>query len=475
MKKFVSAMLISMTIFYSSLSLAQSTNIAGGSFVFLALPITCSNEANLSCYLNQPSLAASTILELRKAGVKFFLLPSASIAQMNTMGNAIDQAGGKFLSYEQWPWQSSFVDGQFDCAKYTAERIVPVLLPLKAAHPVSFYGFQFVDEPVSSELQSLGKLKSCLMNQSAFAGMKVFLNLPPVNANKAALDGPRAEADLMTPSSFGVDCINNAVVNRQLSKAMVDRYTEYVGSAISKVGPNILAFDGYPFFSQFDQCTTARDLVMSENMSIISSQSLRKDITPVAYLQNYYTSASSNTANPMEYANFHHLRWYSSWFFVFGGKGFSNFLSHDVRISDSLSFIGLLNSQSNANALLSDQQSTYGMTHQVLAALDGYTYKQFVAPFLGVPTGQVVGWEPSNDLMVGEYAGSSADQAMVFIAERPFGARVDVTIGLNRWWVKIERLDFETGTWQVVGNGTNVIDVTLNAFPGALYRLSMSP
>ncbi|WP_186034870.1 hypothetical protein, partial [Burkholderia gladioli] len=52
---------------------------------------------------------------------------------------------------------------------------------------------------------------------------------------------------------------------------------------------------------------------------------------------------------------------------------------------------------------------------------------------------------------------------------------VGTTLGLNQWWAKIEQLDFNTGTWKVVGTSTNAITVSLGDFPGALYRLSSQP
>ncbi|HEV2679173.1 MAG TPA: hypothetical protein VGV14_01610, partial [Rhodanobacter sp.] len=336
-----------------------------------------------------------------------------------------------------------------------------------------------VDEPAMPEHQSLGQLKACLMSQPAFAGMKVFLNLAPVNANDAALNIPgSAQADAMQPTEYGVDCISNALVSRDLATNMVNKYTTYVLSALDNIAPDVLAFDLYPFTAQFDSCSAARDLVMSENMSIISSQAIRRNITPVAYLQN--VRASPLAANPSptsyEYANFYHLRWFSSWSFVFGGRGFANFVSHDVDDkTGSPQFEGLLTADNKPRDLLGDQQSTYGMTKQVENALVFYPFKQFVAPFLGVSTGSIVGWMPSNDLMAGEYGNVSDGQVMLFVARRPTDSTVAATLGLNQWWVKIEQLNFTTGGWEVVGRSTNAINVNLGSFPGALFRLSSQP
>lgn len=56
---------------------------------------------------------------------------------------------------------------------------------------------------------------------------------------------------------------------------------------------------------------------------------------------------------------------------------------------------------------------------------------------------------------------------------RDFSQPASTPIGLNKWWVKIERLNFGSGLWERVGTNTNAIQVSLVEFPGALYRLSM--
>jgi|GEM_PF-1243800 len=459
---------------YSPTSVAQVNGVSGGTFVFLSSANSCPGSGT-SCYLDNGTLASSVVSQLRGAGGDFFLLPSASPTQMNTMATAINAQGGHFLTFEEWEWKGAFVNGQFDCDTYTSNRIIPVLLPLKAAFPSAFYGFQFMDEPIESDHQSLGELKACLMRQTAFAGMKVFLNLPPLDAAETALTSPDPSLHTFrAPADYGVDCTTNTVVDRSLAASMVDQYTTYVLSALDQIQPDVLAFDQYPFTPKFDQCSAARDLVMSENMSIISSQSLRRGVTPVAYLQNVMASPlAAPSIDSFEYANFHKLRWYSSWFFVFGGQGLANFVSHDE--DDGGAKYGMLTADNQPRNLLGDQQSNYGMTGQVQRALAYYPFRQFVAPFLGVSTGSIVGWMPSTDLLAGEYGDTTASQVMLYVARRPQSSTVTTTLGLNQWWVKIEKLNFDTGLWETVGQSTNAIDVNLDSFPGALYRLSSSP
>ncbi|KGE05845.1 hypothetical protein LA03_34505 [Burkholderia gladioli] len=77
--------------------------------------------------------------------------------------------------------------------------------------------------------------------------------------------------------------------------------------------------------------------------------------------------------------------------------------------------------------------------------------------------------------MAGEYGTPAGGGVMLFIASRPITGTVGTTLGLNQWRAKIEQLDFNTGTWKVVGTSTNAITVSLGDFPGALYRLSSQP
>ncbi|MHB1057899.1 MAG: hypothetical protein ACYC0F_08460 [Rhodanobacter sp.] len=478
----VRASLALLTVASVPMALAQSTDVSTGSFVFLSPGKGCENAASSNCIKSNASAATLAVTNLKQAGVAFYLLPSLDQTSPRVLENAISSKGGRFLTYEGWAFQAAIgPNGQFDCSSYTAARIVPFLLPLKNDYPDAFYGFNLEDEPGASEHQNLGRMRACLMSQPAFAGMKTFVNMAPVDANDAELNIYNSpDADVIAPSAYGVDCTTNTIFNRSLSTAMVNRYTTYVISVLDNIEPDIVAFDQYAFNVKFDTCTAARDLVMSENMSIVASQAIRRNIAPVAYLQNVRVSplAPHISDKSDEYANFHHLRWFSGWFYVFGGRGFANFVSHDTDTKQGSTytpqFEGLLNADNTPRDLLGDEQSTSGMNHQIQVALADYPYQRFVAPFLGVPTGSVIGWMPSGDLMAGEYGPRANGQAMVLIASRPLGTTAgSVTIGLNQWWPKIERLDFNSGQWVTVGTNTHAIIVDMGAFPCVLYRLSV--
>ncbi|HEV2679692.1 MAG TPA: hypothetical protein VGV14_04265, partial [Rhodanobacter sp.] len=131
---------------YSSTTKAQTTDVSNGSFVFLSSAKSCPYAGAPTCYLDDPVGAAAVVTALKQAGGYFFLLPSATSAQMSVMGSAISAQGGKFLTYEEWAWKAASTSGQFNCDQYTNSRIIPDLLPLKAAYPDTFYGFQLVDE-----------------------------------------------------------------------------------------------------------------------------------------------------------------------------------------------------------------------------------------------------------------------------------------------------------------------------------------
>ncbi len=118
------------------------------------------------------------------------------------------------------------------------------------------------------------------------------------------------------------------------------------------------------------------------------------------------------------------------------------------------------------------QQSVYGFTRQVQDAIRGYDYQDFVAPWLGVPTGALVGWLPSSAVMASEYRSQTNGTAIVTFVSRPKIAINGTPIGLNQWWASIEKLNFDTGLWEAVGQGTNAITVDFGDFPAAVYRLS---
>jgi hypothetical protein len=468
--------LVFMSIAIGSTASAQSSAVLNGTFVNMYAVTACPTPTSTTCYLTNPAQASSVVSALTQTGAKYFMMPAAlsggswpsEFNQLQTLASAIDAQGGKFLVSERWDWQIGYNCDQFQ------STINNVLLPLATEFPNSFYGLQFLDEPNQTELSSLGQLKACIKQQPALAGLKIFLNLVPLNANSDSLNGgPNPGA--LDPSDYGVDCSTNTITNSSLVTSMVNNYTSYVLAAINDVDPDYLSFDFYPITQQYDNCTAARELVMSENMSIVASQALRYGVTPITYLQNAELSPlSPDTGDTaLEYANFNLLRWYSSWFFTFGGNGFANFVSHDtVDSNGNPQYEGILSSNNTPRPLASDEQSTYGMNQQVQNALAGYPFQDFVAPFLNVMSGSVIGWLPSDQVMAGEYGTPSSGTVMLFFASRPTTPNVSVTIGLNQWWTTIEQLNFATGTWQVVGNSTNAITVNPSNFPGALYRLS---
>lgn len=459
-------------------SSAQGASSLDGTFVNMYAVTACPTPTAASCYLTNSAQASSAVAALTQAGARYFMMPAAiwnssydwpsELSQLQTLASAIDAQGGKFLVSEKWDWTG-------DCSSFTQQTIDGVLLPLEQKFPNSFYGLQFPDEPTQADLGSLQQLKTCIKQQPALAGLKIFLNLVPLNANSVALTGTGpGVAGALSPSDYGVDCGTNSITNASLVSSMVNNYTSYVLTAISDISPDYLSFDFYPITQLYDNCTAARDLIMSDNMSIIASQSLRYGITPITYLQNAKLAPLSpdTSGDSLEYANFNLLRWYSSWFFAFGGNGFANFVSNDtVDSNGSPLYEGMLSSDNTPGPLASDEQSTYGMNQQVQNALAGYPFQDFVAPFLDVTTGSTIGWLPSNQVIAGEYGAPSSGTVMLFFASRPTSPWTPVTIGLNQWWTTIEQLNFATGTWQVVGNSTNAITINFGEFPGALYRL----
>ncbi|WP_186024730.1 hypothetical protein [Burkholderia gladioli] len=390
---------------------ATPTDVSAGSFVFLSPETACAANAQ-NCITTNAAAAGAAVDALVQAGGAFFLLPSLDRFDPQMLESAIASRHKTFLSFEEWASQAARSSGKFDCASYAANRIVPFLLPLKAAYPDAFYGFNLADEPGSSVHADLGQLRACLKQQPAFASMKIFVNLGPANANSAALNDYRSpKADILSPAEYGVDCSSNTIANRSLTNVVITNYGAYVRSAIKNIGPDILAFDNYPFTPAFDTCSAARELITSENMSNIAG------IASVAYLQNMRTPPGVTPVR-FDSAGFHALRWYSAWFFTFGGQGLANFLSHDASASVAgIPMQGMLSIDNTPRDLLNEQQSTFGMNSQVQANLQGYPFQDFVAPWLGV----------------------------------------------------------NTGTWKVVGASTNAITVSLGDFPGALYRLSSHP
>jgi hypothetical protein len=405
---------------------------------------------------------------LEKLGIKYFIVLADTLDDYRTIGTAINAAGLQFFSDERWSWESAIDDQEhFDSVKYLQNRVQSFLIPLKREFPSTFIGFHFKDEPGLAHLDNLGDLKACLYSRSEFRGMKVFLNLLPIHANYAALSGLAPSlAGARPPSDFGVNCSNDSIVAMEKAREMARGYGTYARRATEKVRPDYLSFDLYPFSGDLTHCNAARELTVSENLSIISANARLAGITPLAYLQNVQFKNDF-------YANFHHLRWFTSWALAFGIREFANFISHDSLIdNDGLCDIGLLDSRNDETKLGVDQLSVFGFLRHIQYELAPFSYNRFVAPFIGVNSGDIVGWLPSSEVLAGEYLSSVANQVMVFFARRPIEGTVQTPVDLNAWYTTIEQLKVSTGQWDLVGQSLNSIQLTLKDCPGALYRLT---
>ncbi|MDF4004204.1 hypothetical protein P3W33_12455 [Luteibacter sp. PPL552] len=444
--------------------------LPSGSFTMLNSDVSCAVEAAPTCYMTQADQAAKVVANLRKVGVEYFMIPSASLSEATLLGTSVDQAGGKFLSYERWAFESAAETGTFNCNRYTQERIIPFLIPLKIRFPQSFFGLQLKDEAPLSDHENLGALVQCIRNSPKISDLKVFVNLVGVNANAAALYGPGngQVADTEAPTEYGIDCQSNTVVDRVKFNALNDRYTSYVISALEKVKPDYLAFDFYPFNGGMDGCPAAREQLMTANMSIVAQQANARGVVPIAYLQNYQ-QANILHVNDARHASFHELRWFSAWFYLFGGRGTANFISHDFDQGKSL---GLLDINNDPRDLAVEQQSVFGFTHQIQDAVKEYEYLGFVAPWLSVPAGKVLGWLPSEHIMAAEFHRQSDGSDILIFVRRQDVPLAAVTTGLNKWWSRIQRLNLWTGLWETVGTGTNAITVGFDDMPAVIYRLS---
>lgn len=440
------------------------------SFVFLKYPYPDVTQGSQNDYLSNPDAARKVVRNLQEMGVKHFLVIAGrwTIDEFQTIAPAITEAGLQFFSYEGWALED-FIDAadHIDLGRYRQERIDKLLLPLKKQFPDSFIGFHFKDEPGLAHLDALGELKGCLSSQSEFEGMKVFLNLLPIHANYAALSGLAPYlAGARPPSDFGIDCATNSIADHKLAKGLASGYGTYARRATEKIRPDYLCFDLYPFSGDLARCEAARELTVSENLSIVSLMGKLASITPVAYLQNVEMRHDF-------YANFHHLRWFASWAIAFGIRDFGNFVSHSGIIdNDGAHDMGLLDLQNDETKLGIDQRSVFGFLRHIQYGLATLHPNRFVAPFLGVITGDIVGWLPSQDVLAGEYSSSASNQVMVFFARRRVEGTVQVTVGLTASFTTIEQLDVPTGQWNLVGHSLNTIQVALQDFPGALYRLT---
>lgn len=455
-----------------------------GEFVMMTAE-NCQLEPNLdSCYARTPALAEQTVDRLARMGAKHFLLPSLRAADLDRLAKPIKDRGLDFYTYEGWAWKSSKKgnEGTADCATYRSGRVAGELLPLKAKYGAAFAGLHYVDEPGEADIGHVGGLTQCVKSDPQLAQMKIFINLLPLFANNDSYVSG-ANPSHLDPPQYGVDCASGAVDNGKFND-MVVRYSAYAQNIAEAARPDYLAFNFYPFVPSLQNCTVARDRLLAWNMSIVSNIARSRGQVPVAYLQNAKTTKAVANGDPFDYANFHKLRWYASWFYAFGGRGLANYVSHSVCLKEAndtqaivggcrpADTMGLIDQDNQLTPLASDQTSLHGFSRQAQAELAAYAYRGFVDNKLSVQTGELVGWISNDQVLAGEYGLGTDARALVFFARRNPDAAGAATIGLNKWWVKVEQYDFDAGQWRVVGTSTNRIDVALDAFPGALYRLS---
>ncbi|WP_180875491.1 hypothetical protein [Stenotrophomonas maltophilia] len=453
-------------------SAAHAAIVADGTFAMMSGG-SCDDLAQ-DCYLDDPAIAERVVDRLAAIGITRFLVPSATLSQLRIIATPISTRGLEFYTYERWTFESATQVGKFNCQKYIQERIDPVLVKLRAEFGESFAGLHFKDEPPEKDILPLAEMSQCVREDPRLTGVKLFVNLFPLHANAGSYSGSE-HAGAMSPSDYGVDCAEANILQPERAAQMVARYSAFARRVSDEVRPDYLAFDIYPFTPSFGNCPTARDLLMSENMSIISNLARSRGQTPIAYLQNVQSAHPSLAQDPFEHASFHDLRWFAGWSFAFGINGFANFVTHDVSNAvsapDGNDMLGLLDKHNNPRNLASEQQSTFGVTRQVQSALKNLNYLGFADNNLGVPSAQVSGWLSNSSFLVGEYGSDNLSPAYLVVAARTPRRVASGIIGLNRWWREVEKLDFETGTWQRVGSATNRIDVEMSTIPLELYRL----
>jgi hypothetical protein len=422
--------------------------------------------------MTDPTQALKVVTNLQASGVEYFMIPSATLDEAEVLASAVDNKSAKFLSSERWTLDPAIntTTGKFDCDAYTTQRINRFLLPLKLHHPDSFVGLQLKDEAAQPEHANLGALVACVRSQPALADLKMFVNLAPVNANDISLytpNPPKNGPGAISPADYGVDCNSNTIVDRSKLNAMTKRYSDFVISALDQIKPDYISYDLYPFNAALSSCTVAREQLMTANASIVAQQAMARGVVPITYIQNYQIAVPTGSPTEPQHATFRNLRWYSAWFYAFGGRGTANFLSHDEGAN-----FGMLDPSNNPRDIAIEQQSVFGFTRQVQDALKGYDYVDFLAPWLGVPTGSFVGWLPSQDIMASEFANKGAGTDIVIFVTRPNGPVPLTTTGLTKWRTKTEKLNFATGLWETVGQSTNAINVDFGDLPAAVYRLT---
>lgn len=459
-----------------------------GSFAMMTAEDCHLNPVLTSCYMDDAAKAEKTVDDLARMGVTRFLLPSASLAQMQRLAKPIKDRGLTFYTYEGWTWRNVRRNptGTDNCATYTADRIDPELAVLKTQYGAAFAGLHYIDEPAETDVGNLQKLTACVKSDPRLANLKIIINLLPLHANNASLLG-QGNPGHLDPPEYGMSCPSGTSVDNGLKQQMIDRYSAYARAIADASQADYLAFNFYPFVPQMESCPAARDLILSENMAIVGNVARTRSKQAIAYLQNAKTinpNSPAVTPEPFNYVNFHKLRWYASWFYAFGGHGFANYISHDVCLNEGndqhnitdgcrpADTWGLIHQNGEETPLADDQRSLHGFARQAQYELSQYRYTGVVGNALGVPSGQLVGWLSTDQVLAGEYGVATDDRALVFFARRSPDTAGSATIGLSKWWVKVEHYDFASGQWQVVGNSTNSINVSLSAFPGALYRLS---
>ncbi len=436
----------------------------GGSFVFLRYPPP--QEASHD-YLANVAAAKKVVRALQEMGAQTLLIIAASFEECRTIGDVISGAGMQFYTDERWPWFSALDQaGRFDSQRYIETRVVSELEPLKDQFGDTFAGVYYPDEPGLADLDALSALTDCLRSRQSLAELSIFLNLLPIHANYAGMSGLARElSGARMPADFGVDC-QTGEVNTKVAQLMAHGYGRYVRIATDKARPSHLAFNLYPFDEELSHCEAARELTVSENLSNISNVSRISGIVPVAYLQNFQVAGGF-------YANFHHLRWFASWAFAFGVRNFANFVSHSYAgDSETRASTGLLDSRNSETALASDQRSLFGFVRYLQRETDQLEYLGFVAPFLGVNSGQIVANCSSGQTLLGEYRSPNGATVFLFAARRHVEGPAEATALLWISWGHLERLDIASGQWEMVARSSNELHIELSAFPGALYRLS---
>ena len=157
------------------------------SFAALESGESCADPTDAACFLSHEAAAVQVVQSLAEMGAKHILLPQLPVRtavedrdQLIALGEVIQSFGLDFFTDESIAWENAKSipeTGHSPCDIYVRDRIQAVLVPLKAACPSAFAGFQLKDEPLLAEFDDLVSLKDCLRSRFEFQHMKVFLNL----------------------------------------------------------------------------------------------------------------------------------------------------------------------------------------------------------------------------------------------------------------------------------------------------------